>query len=199
MTGRSTSLSDSRRVGLRLGVAAAILCAGLATVPLQAQSSELNVAVVDAGRVFQESQYGLGLLEGLKTLRENKQAEGASKQAAAKELQDRIAQSQLALSPEKLEELQKELEDKVIELRRFEDDAGREIDEASAAAMADFNSQIMPIIDGIGREQGFTLIFNKFEAGLLFANEGVDITDRVITRFDALSEAAATDDDAPGE
>jgi outer membrane protein len=180
-----------RRSGLRVGLALAALVALVAPVAGLAQDG--NIGIVDAGRVFQESQVGLDLLEHLKQLREQKQAEGAAMQTEAKELQDRITQSRLALSPEKLEELQKELEEKVIELQRFDDDARREIDKASNEAMGAFNEQIMPVISEIGKQRGFTVIFNKFEAGLLFADEQVDITDEVIALFDQQNAPA------PGE
>jgi Skp family chaperone for outer membrane proteins len=35
----------------------------------------------------------------------------------------------------------------------------------------------------VGREQGLTLIFNKFQSGLVYADQSVDITDDVIRRF----------------
>lgn len=190
--------------GLAVVIFAAVVALALpATGVAQAAT---GIGVVDAGRVFQESQVGLGLLEGLKQLRESKQNEGAAMQVAAKELQDRITQSRLALSPEKLEELQKELEEKVIDLQRFDDDARREIDEASNAAMGRFNQQIMPVISEIGRQRGYKLIFNKFEAGLLFADEQVDITDEVIVLFDQQNvdesavegSGASTDSDTGG-
>ena len=43
--------------------------------------------------------------------------------------------------------------------------------------------QIMPIINEIGQERGLTLIFNKFQSGLVYADDTVDITDEVIRRF----------------
>ena len=41
----------------------------------------------------------------------------------------------------------------------------------------------MPVIETVGQERGLTLIFNKFQSGLVFADQGVDITDEVIRRF----------------
>jgi outer membrane protein len=184
--------SKPGRLRRRLSMGLALVALAAVCLPGAGVAQEVaGIGVVDAGRVFQESQVGLGLLEGLKQLRENKQAEGAAKQAEAKDLQDRITQSRLALSPEKLEELQKELEDMVIDLQRFDDDARRAIDEASNLAMGEFNQQIMPVISEIGRQRGFKLIFNKFEAGLLFADEQVDITDEVIALFDEQNSAPA--------
>ncbi len=206
MSQRRFSLYPGRALVRTMG-GLALAGAVLAFFPVAAAAQEAvtsTIGVVDAGRVFQSSQYGLGLLEGLKQLREQKQAEGQVKQQEAQELQTRITQSRLALSPEKIAELEKELEEKVIALQRFEADAQREIEVASSTAMADFNQQIMPIIDQVGRESGMTLIFNKFEAGLLFADPKLDITDQVIARFDAQrpsgeeAEAQGSGDE-PGE
>jgi outer membrane protein len=77
----------------------------------------------------------------------------------------------------------KELEDKTIAIRRFEDDAKRELDEARRRELGGLEQRILPIIDQIGKERGYTLIFNKFQSGLVYADETVDITDDVITRF----------------
>jgi hypothetical protein len=35
----------------------------------------------------------------------------------------------------------------------------------------------------VAKEQGFQLVFNKFQSGLLYADGGSDITDAVITKF----------------
>ncbi|MGZ8797026.1 MAG: OmpH family outer membrane protein, partial [Thermoanaerobaculia bacterium] len=44
-------------------------------------------------------------------------------------------------------------------------------------------ARIKPIIDGIGKEMGLAAIFNKFESGLVYASDAIDITDTVIKRF----------------
>jgi Skp family chaperone for outer membrane proteins len=47
------------------------------------------------------------------------------------------------------------------------------------------DQRIMPVITELGRELGYTLIFRKFESGLVFADERVDVTPEVIERLDA--------------
>ena len=49
----------------------------------------------------------------------------------------------------------------------------------------------MPIINAYGAEQGYSLIFNKFESGLVFAEDAIDITDEILRRFDALVQNEA--------
>jgi Skp family chaperone for outer membrane proteins len=43
---------------------------------------------------------------------------------------------------------------------------------------------VFPIINTLGKEGGYTLIFNKFQSGLVYADEAIDITDLVIQRLD---------------
>ncbi len=65
----------------------------------------------------------------------------------------------------------------------FQDDAQRELDDARRVALEGLEERILPVIDAVGKEQGMTLIFNKFQSGLVYADETVDITDEVIRRF----------------
>jgi outer membrane protein len=87
------------------------------------------------------------------------------------------------VSEDKLAEMSKQLENKNIAMRRFEDDAKRELEDARRKQLGGLEAKILPIINAIGQEQGFTLIFNKFQSGLVYADEAVDITDEVIQRF----------------
>jgi outer membrane protein len=82
--------------------------------------------------------------------------------------------------------MSKEIEDKQISIRRFQDDAQRELQEAQRRELGGLEERILPIIDQIGKEQGYTLIFNKFQSGLVYADESVDVTDTVITRFNTV-------------
>ena len=50
--------------------------------------------------------------------------------------------------------------------------------------------KIKPVIDQIGKEMGLAAIFNKFESGLVYASDAIDITDTVIKRFNDATAAA---------
>ncbi|HXO20202.1 MAG TPA: OmpH family outer membrane protein, partial [Thermoanaerobaculia bacterium] len=50
------------------------------------------------------------------------------------------------------------------------------------------DQRVMPVINQVGKEQGYTLIFRKFESGLIYADEAIDITDLVIKRLDAANQ-----------
>ena len=112
----------------------------------------------------------------------------ASSRARAQELKDlqtKINDGRLSLAQDKLADLSKQLEEKDIALRRAQDDATRELNKKRDDMLAGIDERVMPVINQVGKDLGYTLIFRKFESGLIYADEGVDITNVVIQRIDA--------------
>jgi outer membrane protein len=161
-------------------VAGLLLALIAAAVPAAAQT---KVAVIDVQRVVTESDPGKESLQKLRALQDEKITEGRNLQQELEALKDQFNKQKFTLSDDKLEEMNSEIEDKTIAMQRFEDDAKRSLEDARRTALGRLEEQIMPIINTIGKERGFTLIFNKFQSGLVYADETVDITDDVIRRF----------------
>lgn len=165
------------RSNLIIGLLAIALAAAL---PVSAQ---MNIAVIDVQRVVTESDPGKQALQKLKELQDAKIDQGRGMQQELATMQEQISKQQFTLSEDRLAELRTQIEDKGIALQRFQDDAERELDEARRRELGGLEGRIIPVINQIGTEQGYTLIFNKFQSGLVYADEAVDITDAVILRF----------------
>ena len=165
-----------------LNVGIALLLVGLA-FPAAAQT---EIAVIDVQRVVAESDPGKESLQQLRTLQEQKITEGRDLQVELDALREQFNKQRFTLSEEKLAEMSGQVESRTIALQRFEDDATRELDEARRTALGRLEERIMPVIDEVGRERGLTLIFNKYQSGLVYADEAVDITDDVIRRFNTV-------------
>jgi len=163
----------------------AALIAGQLSAQPSDTSGAVRVAVIDVQRLVLESAKGQAVLARLRNLTEQKQAEVDAIQQEVRDLQARVQAGRASLAEERLAEVEKELEAKIIEYQRFEDDAEREMQEEQAGAFAEIESEMMPIITQAGAELQYTLIFNKFSSGLLFAKEEVDITDRILERYNA--------------
>jgi len=146
-------------------------------------TAQISVAVIDVQRVVTDSDPGKESLQRLRTLQDEKIAEGRTLQSELEGLRDQVNKQRLTLSEQKLAEMSGQIEDKTIALQRFEDDAKRSLEEARRTALGRLEERIMPIINQIGKERGLTLIFNKFQSGLVYADDAVDITDDVIRRF----------------
>jgi len=165
--------------------------AALAIPALAQSSAPARVAVIDVNKVLSTSTAGKTAAAKLKQLQEDKMARAQKLDEEIKQLDNDINTKKISLSEEKLADMQKQLSDKKIAMQRFAQDADRELQEAQGRVMQDLNVKIMPVVDQIGKEMGLAAIFNKFESGLIYASDAIDITDVVIKRFNEAQGAPA--------
>lgn len=161
---------------------AAIVVALILASALPAAAQQ-KMAVIDIQRVVTESDPGKEVMQTLKTLTDGKAQQGQALQQELAALQDQFAKQRFTVSETRQAEMSKQIEDTQIAIRRFQDDAQREVTEAQRRELGSLEELILPIINQVGQEQGFTMIFNKFQSGLVYAADNVDITDEVIRRF----------------
>ena len=142
-----------------------------------------KLAVIDVNVLVQDSAAGKEAMTRLKKAQDEKIAQRKKLTDEAEALQRQLETQRATLSDAKVQELQKQIEDKGIALRRFDDDAQQQLQEAQKKELDGLEKQIMPIIQEVGREMKLQMIFNKFQSGLVYADEAVDITDMVLRRF----------------
>ena len=160
-------------------------------VPAVAQNVPARVAVIDVQKVLAQSAAGKQALEKLKKMQDDRIAKAQAMNDEATKLEADINAKKVSLSEDKLNEMSKQLSDKKIAMQRYAQDADREVGEARDKALGELQTKIMPVIDGVGKEMGLAAIFNKYESGLIYASDAIDITDTVIKRFDTAQPAAA--------
>lgn len=179
----------NRRFAAR-SLAVLALAAGLVPAAARAQAPAVKVGVIDVQRILTESVAGKEAMTKLKGLQDQKLAEAKSKQDEINQLRTRINDGRLSLAEDKIAEMEKQAEDKVIAFRRFQDDADRELQKARDVAFDAIEKRVLPLINQVGTEGGFTVIFNKFQSGLIYADDKIDLTAEIIKRFDTTPAAA---------
>ncbi len=142
-----------------------------------------SVAVIDVDQLVQNSAAGKEAMARLKKAQDDKVAERKKLTEGLEALQKQLEAQRSTLTESKVADLQKQIEDRGIALRRFDDDAQQQLEEAKRRELSALEKQIMPIIQELGREMKLQLVFNKFQSGLVYADEGLDITDQVLKRF----------------
>jgi outer membrane protein len=143
-----------------------------------------KVAIIDTQKIMVTSKLGKAALADFKKIQEQKEKELGSRQQEIKDLQEKINQGRLSLAEDKIGEMEKQLEEKVVAARRMQEDATTELNKRRDEMLASIDQKVMPVINQLGKEQGFSLIFRKFESGLIYADEAIDITDSVVQKLD---------------
>ena len=159
--------------------------------PMFAQTTPARVAVIDVQKVLTQSTAGKVAYDKLKKMQDDRMEKAKGMDEELRKLDAEISTKRLSLSEDKLADMQKQLAEKRISMQRYAQDAEREIGEARDRELQGLEAKIKPVIDGIGKEMGLAAIFNKFESGLVYASEAIDITDTVIKRFNDAQPAPA--------
>ncbi|HEX2120695.1 MAG TPA: OmpH family outer membrane protein [Thermoanaerobaculia bacterium] len=167
-----------------------IAVAALAT-PMFAQTAPARVAVIDVQKVLSQSTLGKAAYEKLKRMQEERLEKARAMDEELRKLDADISAKKISLSEDKLADMQKQLADKRISMQRYAQDADREIGEARDRELQALEAKIKPVIDALGKEMGLAAIFNKFESGLVYASDAIDVTDTVIKRFNDATPAPA--------
>lgn len=155
---------------------------------LVAQSAPApRLGVVDQDRILNESEEGKRLRTDLEKMREGKATQLETIEAELKDLQNQLLNAQLSLSNEKRTEISRHLKRKRVEYERLNDDAAEEFQEAANRAQGRLVRMFRELIKQYGSEKGYTAIFESNT--LYFAADTVDITDDLLTRFNAYTKS----------
>ena len=81
--------------------------------------------------------------------------------------------------------MQADLQRKRTDRQRFAEDQVREMEELTARLFQRIQSELLPIIEEIGKEKNLEVIFDLGRSGVIYFNPTIDITAEVIQRYDA--------------
>ena len=155
-------------------------------------ASGAKIGVIEVQKIVQESAVGKESLARVQKVQQAKQEDLEKRKKELRDMEQKIQDQGKSLSEDAMEKLQKDYQAKALELKRFQDDAQRELEESQRKELGELEKRIMPVINEVAREQGYALVFNKFNSGLLFADDkAVDLTEAVITRFNSQIAAPA--------
>lgn len=166
---------------------AAFLFAGIREGNAGTDPRPTRVAVVDVNKVLMTTKAGKASYDKLKKQQDASVAKAKQMDEEISKLDADISSKALTLSEDKLTEMKKQLADKKIAMQRYAQDADREIAESRDRELASLETRVKPVIDSVAKEMGIEAIFNKFESGLVFASDNIDVTDAVVKKFNESS------------
>ena len=170
--------------------AAIVLLLSFALTPVAAQEAPLKIAVVDVEIVVAESPQGKALQARLEQFQTQVQGELQRMQNDAQAIQQRVTDGANSLSEDRLSELNKELEDATIAIRRYRDDKQREGTKIQEEGLVGIEQVLQPVFAQVRDEMGFDLIINRVPGVVLMISERVDVTPLMIQRLNASATAA---------
>ncbi len=149
-------------------------------------AEKVKIAVVDINRCIRESLRGKRLYRRLEDKRDVLQKKLEKKEEELKKLQEELKKQAMLLSPEALRKKRKLFERKQIEYRFMLEDAQDELKEEETKGIQKLLKDLEKVISEIAKKEGYTIVLEKSKGGVIYNRPAVDITKKVIERFDSM-------------
>jgi Skp family chaperone for outer membrane proteins len=144
-----------------------------------------KVAYVNLQAIAQLSAEGKAAASKIQAEVKRRQEEVAKRTKAIQDNQQKLQTGGTVMSDQARSQLEKEIERQTRDLERYQQDAQAEVGEMEREAQTAFQQRVFPILDEVGREKGLHVLFNVPSDTVIWAAEGLDLTQEVVKKLDA--------------
>lgn len=159
-----------------------VLVAAIATCIMGFQAHAADVAkigVVDLQRILAISSYGKSAQAEVNKKGEELMGSLKQKEGELQELKNKLEREALVMSQEKREENEREFRIKLNDLKALEKKYKKELAELNQKLVIKIQKDVVGIVQDIGKKEGYLLIIETREAGVMYMPSSIDISDRV--------------------
>jgi len=148
-----------------------------------AHGAELKIGYVDLQKALNESEGGKKAKADLDEIIKAKQMVIDKKGKELEKLKNDLEKQSALLSEDAKKARQEDLDRKMRDFQRFVQDAQAEVKKREAEFTDELLKDLRKIIENIGKEEHYTLILEKVEGFVLYADKAIDLTDKVIKKY----------------
>ncbi len=164
----------------------AVLVFATAFMPsLSCAASDMKIGVINMQQVVRGSKAGKDAMAKLQKKFEKVQKSLKAKQDKLKKLKKEFDQKASLMNEESRIKKQRQLQRKFAEYKQDEEDAKVEMQQEEAKLMEPIVKKLEKVVAKIGKEEKFTLILEKNMPGMYYISPNIDITQKVIKKFNA--------------
>lgn len=163
-----------------LTLTCAILC-----LPIARAALPLTAGYVDMQRVVAVSRMGREAEDQLQALVAERQREIAADEAELRRLREALTRDAAHWRASEREARSDDLRQRVDALMKKLSQVQREMQAEKERQGERILAPVKAIIATIARERGLSAVLERRQGGLLYVDEGLDLTDEVIRRLDA--------------
>lgn len=153
-----------------------------------AHAAEFKIGYVDLNRALNESVKGKTAVKILEDMVKEKQAVIIEKEKELKALDDEIAKQASILNPDAIREKQSKREKLMRDYQRMVKDSQDEVQQKRNEFMEEIINDLRKTVVQIGKDKGYSIIFERVASGILYILEEVDVTDALIEQFNKDSQ-----------
>jgi outer membrane protein len=140
----------------------------------------LKYAYVNMQRVAAESSDGKAAAEKLKAFQDQKGRELQDRQKTLQAAQQKLESGGSVLSEAARAQLQADIEKQTRDLQRLSEDAQQDVQSLAQQVEEQFTRAVLPVVGKVAQDKQVHFVFNAAQSGLIWAEQGMDLTSEVI-------------------
>jgi len=166
-------------------IAMMVAIAGLLNSTLTVAADQLAIGYVDMRAVLLQSKAGKQHKADIEKFVKAKQATLKKEEEKLKTLQQALEKEMLTLTEAQKQDKQRGFQEKVQALQKMAQDAERELRKKDSEYTNKSVEEIRKIITETAKEEKISLVLGKTDASVLVAEDGMDLTSKVIKKYDS--------------
>lgn len=160
----------------------------LLTLGFNAQGADLKIGFVDLNKALNESHKGKNATEILENMVKTKKSVLLERETELKNMDEELKKQASVLSPESMKSKTDEFNTLYRNYQRMVKDIQEEIQKKEAGLTQQIQKDLVETVQKIGEDEEFHIIFERSASGILHAKKEIDLTDKLIKRYNEMSK-----------
>ena len=160
-----------------------LVIAGLFSLALAQE--QIKIGVVNSQEVLEKSSEGKKAIAQLQEKDRSQQSRLSKLDEEIRQLETKLNTQRLTLTNQAILQMSSDLDKKRTDRKRLAEDAVREIQDMRLRLFNKVQTELLPIIEQLGKERNIEIIFDLASSGAIYFNPAIELTEEVIKRYDA--------------
>jgi outer membrane protein len=145
-----------------------------------------KIGVVNFQTILEKSDAGKMAMAEINKHGKELEASLKKKGKEIEETKNKLEREALVMSKEMRDEKEREIRINTNDLKILQNKYTADLRQLEAKLVRNIQKEVLEIIAEIGKKEGFLVIFEKREAGVMYSPDTIDITDRVIQKYNSI-------------
>lgn len=147
--------------------------------------AEVKIGYVDLQKALNSSKAGVAAKTEIGEQVKKFEAEFKAKQDELLKLKADLEKQAVLLSDSAKAQKERDYQQNVKDLQRFQKDAKDDLQQRDAAHTKRIINELYKVLQKLGKDGGYTMILEKSQGGVIYADSAIDLTDQLIKAYDA--------------
>lgn len=145
-----------------------------------------KIGVVNFQTILEKSDAGKMAMAEINKHGKELEANLQTKGKEIEEAKNKLEREALVMSKEMRDEKEREIRINTNDLKILQNKYTADLRQLEAKLVRNIQKEVLEIIAEIGKKEGYLVIFEKREAGVMYSPDTIDITDRLIQKYNSI-------------